>query len=381
MSVSKSEIAFIILQYLQAENYTESFKVFKKESESLLNDFDTKSSLKGLQHILDEYIALSQLQQQNYYKQLIAQSICKDDKKQQVVTNVLHSVCNLLELFSLELVSNPITTINKPIMYNNNYLPNRQNIPPFPNVNTAVSFPINQIANNNNTIPNNTVNKNTNNTNSNNNNNNNNKETKKKQNKKKTKKSTKNTTSTSCAPIIITEEASKENLPSSNSVNTNVTSSPKTPKTKKIKKLKRNVETINVENIPTIISETLEENLTKQSTEINSIHSFDNNNTNISSIDTFLYDDLLIGSPNFLSPSFLNLKTPLKLPTASSQTTTVGKRKRLLDEQVEGTSVCINLFKEKFSPSDGQVKLGVDEAISQAQTEDVDAFLSTLNYN
>ncbi|KAG2374325.1 hypothetical protein C9374_010895 [Naegleria lovaniensis] len=100
--VSRSDVAFIVLQYLREENFTESYEAFKRESKEILADFDTNSQLKGLSKILTEYIQLSNLQQQNAYKQALVQSICKDVKKQQTVSHLLEAMTSLLESVSNE---------------------------------------------------------------------------------------------------------------------------------------------------------------------------------------------------------------------------------------------------------------------------------------
>ncbi|KAF0973236.1 hypothetical protein FDP41_008443 [Naegleria fowleri] len=100
--VSRSDVAFIVLQYLREENFKESYEAFKKESREILADFDTNSQLKGLSKILTEYVQLSNLQQQNSYRQALVHSICRDVKKQQTVSNLLEAMTSLLESVSSE---------------------------------------------------------------------------------------------------------------------------------------------------------------------------------------------------------------------------------------------------------------------------------------
>ena len=57
-SVSKEEIALLVLRYLESEGFTQTFHTFKSESLSLLKNLEIPPAVKQLTNIMQEYIRL-----------------------------------------------------------------------------------------------------------------------------------------------------------------------------------------------------------------------------------------------------------------------------------------------------------------------------------
>lgn len=147
--VGKGEVALIVLSYLKEEKFESTFQAFSTECKSLLEqsglqgvvssvfnfvcvtqfqmktysnhsillNCTQKSSMKNLQLILSEYVGMLQERQA---KDNLAKSLCKNETNRRFVEQTIHSISNLLEMYSsLEMsggnVSLPATAVSSTV--------------------------------------------------------------------------------------------------------------------------------------------------------------------------------------------------------------------------------------------------------------------------